>query len=934
MADFRIRVIIDPSAAEAGTRRIKNQLQSLERTGSRVGSVLTQALGLAGAAAGVRELVRILDTLTNVENRLKLVTASTAELNAVMGELFDISNATRSSFETTAQLFSRVALSVRQLGLSQRQTLQFTESLNQAVILSGASVQEAGFAIIQLSQGLASGTLRGDELRSVLEQLPFVADVIAEGLGVTRGELRLLGQQGKISAKEVIDAFEAAQGRLEQLFAETTPTIGQGFTVLRNSIIETIGAIDDAYGISETFARSLIYLAENMDTVVDVAEGLINLLVAGLALRAIPQVIAAVNALTLAIAANPLGALIVAVTATVAAVTAFSHMIPVTADGLASLEDLGSAAFATVAESVAGISANIDTLLSEDFPLLESGFSLIKEKASPLFEIADEFLDGIDFSFAGALRLAARYSDLILNTWLGVFRAIKTAFSTLPDVLENLFIDAFNGILTLTEDLISNVIAGVNRLRSFVGADQLDFVGLPRIQAETETGFGDLGTLAAEAFRSGFETGRVEEFLDKLLIKAEEIAKKRLTPPPTEGVDLDQPGQVRNVIPFAIREQLRLLEEEARILGLSNREREIQQKLLKVEEKLRSSNVELLPQYRTLIEAQLRYNQALKEQADVYNSLKGPQEELQVRQEALNALLVSGRLSAEEFAAAMTTLRVEQAQLNIELGTGTFSDGFIVGIERMLESVRNFESEAGQIFASFFEQSTEGFANATANAIVFGESFEEAVGNAARAALRDLLAGLIKLGLQFVLNATLGQALGSAAVAAGTAQAAALSSAYASAATFASLASFGANAVPAQAGIASTFALTQGLAVAGFADGGSVYGPGGPRADMIPAMLSNGEFVVNARSASRFRPLLEQINKPGAYQNGGMVGLDQESLQSSAGSQKQGGDSFRLVNVLDPSLVGDFLTSPSGEQVLVNVIERNASSLRQIFRNG
>ena len=133
----------------------------------------------------------------------------------------------------------------------------------------------------------------------------------------------------------------------------------------------------------------------------------------------------------------------------------------------------------------------------------------------------------------------------------------------------------------------------------------------------------------------------------------------------------------------------------------------------------------------------------------------------------------------------------------------------------------------------------------------------------------------------------------------------------------------------------ATVGLAEGMAIANFADGGDVRGPGGPREDLIPAMLSNGEFVVNAKSAARFRPLLKEINNPSAFADGGAVGNAAAdagvSTPPSASNSESGG--IRIVNVVDPSMMEDFLTSSSGEKVLVNTIERNASSLNNILRN-
>lgn len=262
---------IDIIVRENGARVVKRNLEEIGAVAERSVRglrLLQNALFVLGGAGLLSGLTKMLDTLTNFENRLVLVTKSTAELNAVQSELFDIATRTRSRFESTAEVYTRVALAVREMGVSQKDTLQFTESLNQATILSGASSREAGAALIQLSQGLAAGRLNGDELRSVLEQLPFVADVIAKQLGVTRGELRKLGADGKISTQVIIEAFRNAREELAEKFAKTVPTIGQAFEVFRTQLLKTLDNLDDTTGASAAVARAIIALANSIDVLV------------------------------------------------------------------------------------------------------------------------------------------------------------------------------------------------------------------------------------------------------------------------------------------------------------------------------------------------------------------------------------------------------------------------------------------------------------------------------------------------------------------------------------------------------------------------------------------------------------------------------------------------------------------------------------------
>lgn len=118
----------------------------------------------------------------------------------------------------------------------------------------------------------------------MLEQLPVVADVIAKSLGVTRGGLRKLGEEGKISAEIVLDAFKGARIELEERFGEAVPTVGQSFTVLRNNVIELVGSLDQASGASAGLAALILFMSENVEVLA------VGLLILGLS--ALPTVIA------------------------------------------------------------------------------------------------------------------------------------------------------------------------------------------------------------------------------------------------------------------------------------------------------------------------------------------------------------------------------------------------------------------------------------------------------------------------------------------------------------------------------------------------------------------------------------------------------------------------------------------------------------------
>jgi tape measure domain-containing protein len=278
------RLIIEIN--EKGALAVKRNLDDIGKSAQKAGGMLPllqRALGLLGGAMIIRQLVTMADEFTNIQNRLKMVTNGQDELNAVTEELFAISNRARSSFAATAEMYSRVGLAAKTLGKSQLELLQFTESLNQAIIMSGASAGEAQAGMIQLSQGLASGALRGDEFRAVSEQMPVVLDVIAKSMGTNRTEMRRLGAEGKITAEAVLKAFKEAREELAEKFAKTVPTVGQALTVLKNNAMALVGGISSASGASSSLAGAILAVAKVLP---NLKEGILQVADVGVGLGA------------------------------------------------------------------------------------------------------------------------------------------------------------------------------------------------------------------------------------------------------------------------------------------------------------------------------------------------------------------------------------------------------------------------------------------------------------------------------------------------------------------------------------------------------------------------------------------------------------------------------------------------------------------------
>jgi len=207
-------------------------------------SKLKYVIGGLGLGLILRQITSISDTYTSLNNRLKLVTESEEELHIIEEKLYFASQETRVSYESTANLYARVARNAKELKLNQAELLSITELTNKSIQIGGATSQEAAAGVIQFSQAMASGVLRGDELRSVLENMPRLAEALSKGLGVTIGELRKMGEQGELTAEKVVQALLSQKHVIDSEFKELAPTIGGVMETISNSIRKAISDAD------------------------------------------------------------------------------------------------------------------------------------------------------------------------------------------------------------------------------------------------------------------------------------------------------------------------------------------------------------------------------------------------------------------------------------------------------------------------------------------------------------------------------------------------------------------------------------------------------------------------------------------------------------------------------------------------------------------
>lgn len=267
----------------ARRNRIEFSIEARDRASAALRNTAKETNNLAGAfrnlAAGaatvlsVRQIAEYANTWRLTQNRMRLVTETTEELATVTRALVEVAAESRSSFEATANLYARVARSSRELGLSQQELIDFTETVQKSIRISGSTAAEASAGVIQFGQALASSRLSGDELRSVLEQMPRLAQAIAEGMGVGIGTLRELGEAGELTATAVLDALRRAAPEIAEEFDQLKPLVSEALAVLQSAFMIAIGTVDQASGASEKLAEFILDAAAQVRLLGDALVG-------------------------------------------------------------------------------------------------------------------------------------------------------------------------------------------------------------------------------------------------------------------------------------------------------------------------------------------------------------------------------------------------------------------------------------------------------------------------------------------------------------------------------------------------------------------------------------------------------------------------------------------------------------------------------------
>lgn len=479
-----------------------------------------------GAAIGADSILKTADAYTIMQNKLSNLAETQADVNLLTQKMFELSLETGQAVTNTTGAFQKFDNAMMQLGGSQAETLRLIETLNKATVVSGATTSEAAAGILQLGQAFGSGRLQGDEFRSIMENLPVVADLIAKSMGKTRGELKELSTQGKLTAEVLRKAFAEGAAGIDEKFGKTVFTLAQQFTNFNTKFTEWVGELNKSIGLTSAVGSVIKVLGNNLNAVAATLAIVSSLLLVAFGPTLVTMLGAATVALkgfTLALATNPIGLLIVGITTAVSLIAAFGDQISLTSDKFTTLKDMGIAALSFISD---GFGATIDFIKS----VWNSGIDWLNSKTGGF---AEKFRD----IFGVIVAQSKTNTNFLIAVFVGAVDAIARYWSLYPQLMQSIFAQVVNFGAAAVETLVNGWqlgLRGIAKLAESVAPDiskslnsALDSVSLELPRMEVKNSVIDMAADIGNEFSKAFGKDYVGQAADAFMLRAQTIAAQR-----------------------------------------------------------------------------------------------------------------------------------------------------------------------------------------------------------------------------------------------------------------------------------------------------------------------------------------------------------------------------------------------------------------------
>ncbi len=822
------------------------------QSSNRMAAGMRRAFQGIAAYISVREVKGFFDEWTRGNNLLKSTEAFLGRSLRSQSDLADLALKTRSDLESTVSLYAKIARATKGRIKDEKQIARVVETVQKALSVGGASSSERASTVVQLGQALASGSLSGDELKSLRETSPVLMQAIADRFKTTISDLKRLGAEGKLTSQGVIEGILAGSAEVDRQFANTVTTMEQGIQAIRTAFSKYLNEAQEGFSVSEKIAWALGQVAENIDTVVG---GFVNL--------------AAV------MASAKLGTYVQGLWDASKATAALGVSARAASVGLAAL----GGPVGLMITAVALLALNWDTLTqkidasTDDIKTIESHLEDLREIKAKVAAVTDIESDAFK-NLSVELEKATEKTKNLLRQEIARLNVLKQNLK-----IENMLREGKGEPKLATTDAIRESEGAIQRARGGLSLgskeEQQRYQALRRATEETDR------------YRRGYRHTRGN-------LKA----PSKLG---SEDDGVDEP-KGRSIVDFE-RERNREIEHRLDMIRL---ETDFMQRQVSLREQVAATYV---AEQANAYERQSGRKLDPERDADLLARYRASGEELgaareaqtlaQMRQEWNEALLVSKnrlkeeRIAMEEGAEAARTMVLYQERLDQLRNAGIN----VTPDSALDKEIKSGAAEQAEIDTQTLERTQYRLRDA-ANEL--GESLRDTFGDALRGVEnfeQGFIRALDNIAKKLVDNALLGL-LGDFGF--GDKKASGL---------------FGA--------IGGLFGFRDGGVVKAYHSGGLVRGPGTGTSDSIPALLSNGEYVITKEAVDRIGiNTLNMLNNISRFAAGGPVGRPRSGF---------GGGGLGHTTHIDKPQINITIESGAGENDEV-LAQRAGQEVERVLR--
>lgn len=830
-------------------------------------SSLSRIAGPLAAFLSVRQVAQYAQAWTELNNRLKLVTATNQELAQSSKDIYSIAQRTGQALAGTSEVYSRIAKNATTYGLSLNEVARITETVSKSVAISGTSAESAAAGLMQFGQALASQRLGGEELNSILEQTPGLALAIAKGLGVSVGALKEMGKEGKLTGDAVVGALQKAAGFVDTQFGNITLTATQNQQRLNNALERYIGMLDTELGGSVAFGDLMNSITGYIE---DQTEKIDDLIVD------IDWLVDQYDRVTTEIGDFW------------RSITEDLPVVGEETDAVASVMGRSFADFVT------------DTMIE---------FQNLLNAVGGVFAALDGANQSVTYNLGAAFE----------NAFLWIKKTAIDAINEIIGALNQLgSIEIFGQKMGVNIKKLDQVTGEYKELSNV-------WTDLQRGFAAGENTF-TFGTAA----KNSLETRRNLEWISKNYqgdgvgdgTRRDIDTGSPGGPGAAGGGKKGRKGRAGKS-----DEEKAFAREQKQFADWIKRQNE-RIALLGTETELEKLNAELkLGNWSKLSEAQKEQMRSLADQVDKaeeYNEVLERLDELTgdklIKEhlkdaQALALAWKAGALSVDAYVNRMNKLNLEGAEERISRGMGTSNDMMQSILSKYSDGFNSTQESIADSLGNSFASLADGAGDTLGQMIFYGDEANASFSDVAKTIGVDMVKALVTMGVQMLAQKALGTAINTASTGEAVATGAAVTSAMAPAAATASVATFGGAATAGLVGLMAVMAILPSL-LGGFAEGGYT-GPGGK---YKPAgIVHAGEYVFKAQRVNEIGlDNLRRLDQMGGFADGGFVGginnIDSQVASLSSGAST---GEIKIVNQTSARIgSAEKSTSPTGERIV------------------